>query len=398
MQSEVELSVVLPCLNEIETLAKCINKAKECMERLGVVGEVIVADNGSTDGSIQVAESNGALVVHVLEKGYGSALMGGITAAQGKFVIMGDADDSYSLDELDGFIESLRAGNDLVMGNRFGGVINKGAMPFLHKWLGNPVLSFLGRLFFKSDIRDFHCGLRGFNTQKIIDLNLQTTGMEFASELVVKSLLADYKVTQVPTNLQVDGRSRAPHLRTWRDGWRHLRFLLSYSPRWLFLYPGLFMLALGLPCTLILTQGDVHFGRITFSSQTLILTTFLVQIGVQLIWFSILSKASSTVRGFLPIDIEWKFLLTKLQRESNYIAYLILIMLGAGMLVYQMRDWIALSFGDLTPRDAIARSVLGVLLISTGLQSLVSQFLLNIVTLNWQPSDNLEKGRLRTNH
>lgn len=382
MQSEIELSVVLPCLNEIETLAICISKAKQCMERLGVVGEVIVADNGSTDGSIQVAHSNGARVVHVPAKGYGSALMGGISAAHGKFVIMGDADDSYSLEELDGFIASLRAGNDLVMGNRFGGVIKKGAMPFLHKWLGNPVLSFLGRLFFKSDIRDFHCGLRGFNRQKIIDLDLQTTGMEFASELVVKSLLADYKVTQVPTNLQVDGRSRAPHLRTWRDGWRHLRFLLSYSPRWLFLYPGFALTLIGTVGIVALSISDIKFGKVTLSVQTLIFFVLLFQLGLQFIWFAILSKASSTMRGFLPIDSEWLKMLKRVQRESNYLAYVAVMALGIGLVFRQFQIWAQISYGALTPREAVIGSVIGGLLISSGIQSIASQFLLNIVTLN----------------
>ncbi|HEY2557800.1 MAG TPA: glycosyltransferase family 2 protein, partial [Diaminobutyricibacter sp.] len=231
----IELTILMPCLNEAETLATCIVKARGYLDRSGVVGEIVIADNGSTDGSQAIAEANGARVVNVVDKGYGAALLGGISAANGTYVIMGDADDSYDFANLDQFVQRLRAGDDLVMGNRFLGGIEPGAMPPLHKYLGNPVLSSIGRLFFKSPIRDFHCGLRGFNRQKMLDLHLQTTGMEFASEMVVKASLGGRRVSEVPTTLKKDGRSRPPHLRSWRDGWRHLRFLLIFSPRWLFL-------------------------------------------------------------------------------------------------------------------------------------------------------------------
>ena len=241
----MELTILMPCLNEAETIARCVDKARSFLARTGTEGEVLVADNGSNDGSIQIAEAHGARVAHVAMRGYGAALIHGINAAHGKYVIMADSDDSYDLQHLDAFISQLRQGNDLVMGNRFKGGIAQGAMPFLHKYLGNPVLSRIGRLFFSIPVHDFHCGLRGFNRQRILDLELATTGMEFASEMVVRSALAKYKITEVPTTLQKDGRSRPPHLRTWSDGWRHLRFLLLLCPRWLFLYPGIAILLMG---------------------------------------------------------------------------------------------------------------------------------------------------------
>jgi glycosyltransferase involved in cell wall biosynthesis len=257
----IELSIVMPCLNEAETLATCIDKAQGYLERSGVVGEVVIADNGSTDGSQDIARAHGARVVDVPAKGYGSALMGGNDAARGEYVIMGDADDSYDFSRLDPFVERLRAGDELVMGNRFKGGIAEGAMPPLHKYLGNPVLSWIGRVLFRSPIGDFHCGLRGFNRRSILNLHLQTTGMEFASEVVVKSTLGGLRVSEVPTTLDKDGRSRPPHLRSWRDGWRHLRFLFCHAPDTVLLYPGFALALFGLVANLLFMFGDVHFLR-----------------------------------------------------------------------------------------------------------------------------------------
>lgn len=240
-----ELTILMPCLNEAETLARCITKARAFLIRSGIVGEVLIADNGSTDGSQQIAAVQGARVVAVKKKGYGSALLGGIHAARGRYVIMGDSDDSYDFSRLDGFVEKLRDGCQLVMGNRFLGGIEPGAMPALHRYLGNPVLSTIGRLFFRSPCGDFHCGLRGFDRDAVLALDLQSPGMEFASEMVVKATIRELRIAEVPTTLSPDGRSRPPHLKSWRDGWRHLRFLLLFSPRWLFLFPGaaLFLVA-----------------------------------------------------------------------------------------------------------------------------------------------------------
>ena len=260
----VELSVVMPCLNERATVGICVKKALEAMERHGIRGEVIVADNGSTDGSREIASALGARVVPIETRGYGSALRGGIAAARGRFVLMGDADDSYDFGQLGAFVGKLREGYDLVMGNRFQGGILPGAMPPLHRYLGNPVLTGIGRLFFKSPVGDFHCGLRAFRKDAIEGLGLRTLGMEFASEMVVKATAFGLRVTEIPTTLSPDGRDRAPHLRTWRDGWRHLRFLLLYSPRWLFLYPGLALFVLGSVVSALLLPGPRMIGRVGF--------------------------------------------------------------------------------------------------------------------------------------
>src|SRR5215469_13786108 len=253
----LELTILMPCLNEAETVATCVRKARGFLERAGIDGEVLVADNGSSDGSPELARDAGARVVRVVEKGYGSALLGGIRAAYGKFVIMGDADDSYDFSQLDAFVNGLRAGNTLVMGHRFRGGIRPGAMPPLHRYLGNPVLSFAGRLFFSSRVGDFHCGLRGMDREAVLKLGLRAPGMEFASEMVVKATLAGWRIAEVPTVLSPAGRSRPPHLRSWRDGWRHLRFLLMMTPRWLMLYPGLSLILVGVSAELALLHGPI---------------------------------------------------------------------------------------------------------------------------------------------
>lgn len=383
MNNSIELSIVLPCLNEAETLEICIRKAFKSIEVLGLQNssEVVIADNGSTDGSQEIAIRSGARVVDVKEKGYGNALIGGIKSAKGRFVIMGDADDSYSLDSLDGFVHQLRDGADLVMGNRFAGVIEKGAMPFLHKYLGNPVLSFLGRTFFKTKISDFHCGLRGFNRDKVLQLNLQTTGMEFASELVVRSVLSEYKIVEVPTNLKKDGRSRPPHLNTWRDGWRHLVFLLSYSPKWLFLYPGLILGTLGLLGLIILFNGDFSLSQITLGLQSLIFCGVALNLGHQLIWFSILSQQSSIDKGFLPESQTWQRKQELATSKLATFSYVGFFFAGVIILSSQAIRWINVSFGDLNVSSAIRGATYGSVLISLGLQGFLSQFLLNIVIM-----------------
>src|SRR6202161_2829366 len=271
----------MPCLNEAETVATCVRKAMGFLAESGISGEVVVADNGSTDGSQQLDEAEGARVVPVSEKGYGNALLGGIEAAHGKYIIMGDADDSYDFTNRMPYVDELRKGADLVMGNRFAGGIAPGAMPPLHRYLGNPVLSYVGRLFFRSKIGDFHCGLRGFNRDSVLALGLQATGMEFASEMVVKAALAGQHVTEVPTTLAKDGRSRPPHLHTWRDGWRHLRFLLLFCPRWLFSAPGIVMIVLGLIIGGATATGPITIGDVTFDIDTLVAAGGIVIIGFQ---------------------------------------------------------------------------------------------------------------------
>src|SRR6202042_2802529 len=268
--SELLVTILMPCLNEAETLAFCVRQAVAALRDNNIAGEVIVADNGSTDGSQKIATDEGARVVPVPIRGYGAALLAGIEAARGKYVLMADADASYDFGQLPRFLAKLEEGNDLVMGNRFSGEIKPGAMPPLHRYLGNPVLSYIGRLFFNIPARDFHCGIRAFRRDAMLDLNLRTTGMEFASEMVVKSSLANLRLSEVPTTLSPDGRSRPPHLRTWRDGWRHLRFLLLFSPRWLFLIPGATLLAVGMVLSVAVLPGPLVLGGITLDVNTLV--------------------------------------------------------------------------------------------------------------------------------
>ncbi|MEN9325039.1 MAG: hypothetical protein RL414_793 [Actinomycetota bacterium] len=389
MHSEIEVSVVLPCLNEAETLATCIAKAQRSLAELGITGEVLVADNGSTDSSQEIARALNARVIPVPLKGYGSALWAGFKEAKGKYIIMADADDSYSLDNLEPFVNELRRGSDLVMGNRFAGTIHKGAMPWLHKYLGNPILSFIGRVFFKSDIKDFHCGMRGLNKKSILALELHTSGMEFASELVVKSIFANYLITQVPTDLKKDGRTRPPHLKTWRDGWRHLRFLLSYSPRWLFFYPGLLLTAIGTIGTSLLVISSRQFLATRFDLQSLVFCNFLLISGTQLIWFALLSKASSIARNLMPFEPKWKRIFGFVRNEKIYLVYLLLIGLGSAVLIGQITQWAEVSFGELDVSQAVRNSLAGATITFLGFQSLMSHFLLSIVLMGTNDNSKL---------
>jgi glycosyltransferase involved in cell wall biosynthesis len=349
----VELSVVMPCLNEAETVETCVRKALGFFAEHGVDGEVVIADNGSTDGSQQLARDAGARVVPVSAKGYGSALMGGIRAARGTYVAMGDADDSYDFTALMPFLEQLRDGADLVMGNRFKGGIAPGAMPALHKYLGNPVLSFVGRLFFRSKIGDFHCGLRAFRRESIMRLGLQTGGMEFASEMVVRCTLAKYDIREVPTTLSPDGRSRAPHLSTWRDGWRHLRFLMLYSPRWLFLIPGLLLMTLGLVGSVALSAGPIHVGDIAFDVDTLVGTSAILVIGFQAVLFALLTKVYAMEEGFLPHDKRVQRIVDSWSLERGLVVGGLLALAGLVGLVASLVHWQGHSFGELDPRDSL---------------------------------------------
>ncbi|GAA0940643.1 glycosyltransferase family 2 protein [Nonomuraea longicatena] len=349
----MELTVVMPCLNEAETVEVCVRKAIACMKAHGIEGEVLIADNGSTDGSQQLARDAGARVVHVDDKGYGNALMGGIRAARGKYVIMGDADDSYDFEGLLPFVEQLRDGADLVMGNRFKGGIAPGAMPPLHRYLGNPVLSFVGRLFFPSAIGDFHCGLRGFRRESILRLGLQTGGMEFASEMVVKSTLQGLDVREVPTTLSPDGRSRPPHLRSWRDGWRHLRFLLLYSPKWLFFIPGLALMAVGLVMGTRLTFGPLRIGELAFDVDTLVGASAMVVIGFQAALFALFTKVYAAEEGFLPESPRIRKLLGHVTLERGLIIGGLLAVAGLVGLVMSLVHWQVRSFGELDPRESL---------------------------------------------
>src|SRR4051812_30685069 len=329
MAEDIELSIVMPCLNEAETLEKCIVKAQAYLVRTGIAGEVVIGDNGSTDGSQDIARKAGARIVDVPIRGYGAALMGAIEGSRGKYVIMGDSDDSYDFSNLDLFVAKLREGYDLVMGNRFKGGIQPGAMPFLHRYLGNPVLSFIGRLFFKSAIRDFHCGLRGFRQDIVKILGLQTTGMEFASELVVKSTLFKLKIAEVPTTLDKDGRSRPPHLRTWRDGWRHLRFMLLYSPRWLFLYPGAVLMIAGLLLGGALLPGPLKVSeRVGLDVHTLLFAFAAVLRGFQGVAFAVCARVYALQEGLLPTDPALERMLSRFTLETGLIVGAALLSFG----------------------------------------------------------------------
>lgn len=369
----LELSIVMPCLNEAETLAVCIQKANGYLRRSGVSGEVVIADNGSTDGSQEIARAHGARVVDVAAKGYGSALMGGIEASYGRYIIMGDADDSYDFSKLDPFVERLRAGDQLVMGNRFKGGIADGAMPPLHKYLGNPVLSWVGRVLFRSPIADFHCGLRGFDRKSILDLHLQTTGMEFASEVVVKATLGGLRVSEVPTTLDKDGRSRPPHLRSWRDGWRHLRFLLIFSPRWLFLIPGAVAFFLGLVGTLFLAFGPLAFGGIGFDISSQVYLAALTVVGYQAILFAILTKIYAQHEGFnIPRSRSFDRLERRISLESGALAGLVLFIVGLAIGVVQFATWASSGFGALDPSATVRTAVLAALFMMLGAQTIMA--------------------------
>jgi glycosyltransferase involved in cell wall biosynthesis len=378
----IELSIVMPCLNEAETLATCIDKAQGYLERSGVVGEVFIADNGSTDGSQDIARAHGARVVDVPAKGYGSALMGGIDAARGEYVIMGDADDSYDFSRLDPFVERLRAGDELVMGNRFKGGIAEGAMPPLHKYLGNPVLSWIGRVLFRSPIGDVHCGLRGFNRRSILNLHLQTTGMEFASEVVVKSTLGGLRVSEVPTTLDKDGRSRPPHLRSWRDGWRHLRFLLIFSPRWLFLIPGAVAFFIGLLGTLFISFGPIILGDVGFDVSSQVYLAALTVVGYQSVLFAILTKIYAQHEGFrIPRSRNFDRLERRLRLESSALVGLAIFVIGLAIAIWQFSVWASTGFGALDPTSTLRTAVLAALLMMLGAQTIMAGMFLGVLNV-----------------
>jgi glycosyltransferase involved in cell wall biosynthesis len=380
-QPALELSIVMPCLNEAETLETCIAKAQQSIRELNLSGEVIIADNGSTDGSQQIAARLGARVVNVAARGYGSALMGGILAARGKYVIMGDADDSYDFTDLGPFVEKLRGGYDLVMGNRFKGGIKSGAMPRLHRYLGNPVLTGIGRILFRSPCGDFHCGLRGFSRDAIMRLDLRTTGMEFASEMVVKATLREMRIAEVPTILSPDGRNRPPHLRSWRDGWRHLRFLLLYSPRWLFLYPGMLLVLGGLITGAWLFRGTVFIGHIGFDVQTLLYAAVAIIIGLQAIIFALFTKVFAISEGLLPEDPRLNRVFRYVTLEVGLIAGGLLFLMGLAGSIYAVGSWEATSFGPLDPSKTLRIIIPSATALTVGCQIILSSFFLSVLRL-----------------
>ncbi len=380
--SEVELTILMPCLNEAETVATCVTKAMSWLRDHGVDGEVIVADNGSTDGSQELAAGAGARVIAIPRRGYGAALIGGIEAARGRYVIMGDADDSYDFTALDRFVEELQAGADLVMGNRFAGGIEPGAMPFLHRYLGNPVLSSIGRLFFRLQVKDFHCGLRGFRRDAVLQLGLVTTGMEFASEMVVKAGLHGLELREVPTVLRPDGRSRKPHLRTWPDGWRHLRFLLLYSPRWLFLMPGFFLFVAGLVATTALVIGPVHLGDSELDVSALVYAAGATIVGFQAVSFALFTKIYAVAKGFLPPDNRVDRLGARFRLERGVFVGLLVFVVGVVAAVLSLWRWRQEGFGELDPGRQLRVVVPATLGLVLGSSTVLGSFFLSILGMD----------------
>jgi hypothetical protein len=377
----IELTIVMPCLNEAETLAACITKARSFFDRSGVKGEIVIADNGSTDGSQQIAIGLGARVVDVPVRGYGAALAAGIDAARGRFVVMGDSDDSYDFSRLDAYVEKLRDGFELVMGNRFKGGIAPGAMPPLHRYLGNPVLSTIGRMFFPTSVGDFHCGLRGFDRTAVQGLNLRTTGMEFASEMVVKASLAKLRIAEVPTTLSPDGRSRPPHLRSWRDGWRHLRFLLMFAPRSLFLYPGLALIALGLLACGLVLPGPLRMGSVVFDVHTLVIGMAAILVGTQMVIFFLLAKQHAISVGVLPMGDNFSAFRRLFRLEYALLLAGALVLLGVAGILVAVANWSALSFGVLDYSRMMRLVVPAVTLLAVGVQVAMAAFLSSILDL-----------------
>jgi glycosyltransferase involved in cell wall biosynthesis len=381
MESKIELSIVMPCLNEAETLASCITKAQSFLESNQVYGEIIIADNGSTDGSIEIAKSHNARLVHVKQKGYGSALRAGINSSKGTYTIMADADDSYDFSHLMPFLNELRNGYDLVMGNRFKGGIEKGAMPFLHKYLGNPVLSFIGRLFFKIKIGDFHCGLRGFSNEAYSKLDLRTTGMEFASEMIVKAKLNALSITEVPTKLSKDGRTRAPHLNTWSDGWRHLRFLMLYAPNWLFLFPGILTFIIGLTGLMLLIKKPMVINDITFDVHTLLYASSLMLIGFQFILFYALTKIFAVENKLLPKSNRYQKLFKFLNLESGLIVGFLLLATGILLSYFGFSSWKSTGFGQLNISTTLRTIIPAVMSLQLGIQIILFSLFFSVLGL-----------------
>lgn len=384
-KKEIELSIVMPCLNEAETLEICIKKCMGFIAENNLSAEVIIADNGSSDGSQEIATRNGARVVNVPRRGYGAALIGGIEAAEGKFVAMGDADDSYDFTSLMPFIEKLRAGADLCMGNRFLGGIEPGAMPPLHKYLGNPVLSFIGRLFYNIPVGDFHCGLRAFNRQSILGLHLNTTGMEFASEMVVKAALFGLKMEEAPTTLKKDGRSRPPHLRSWRDGWRHLKFLLTFAPKWLFLIPGIILLTLGLGGLLWLMPSNGKIGGVEFGVHTLLYSSAFILMSAQVLSFAYLARLFGVREEF------WREgkILNKIHKfftvENGCIIGGLLILTGIILAVRAVNLWASNAYGPINDSQLMRLAIPSILASCLGLQSIFTAFFAGLLS---QPRPN----------
>lgn len=382
-QATIELSVLMPCLNEARTVEDCVRTARACLAASGIVGEVVVADNGSTDGSVDLARAAGARVVHVPERGYGAALIAGIHAARGRFVIMADADSSYDFAQLGVFLSELRRGAELVMGNRFAGGISRGAMPPLHKYLGNPVLSGIGRLFFRTPIRDFHCGMRGFNRESILRLDMRTTGMEFASEMIVKATLQGLRICEVPTTLKPDGRDRPPHLRSWRDGWRHLRFLLVHAPAWLFMWPGLLCFTVGALGVAAIGLAPVRIlDGVVLDIHSMLYASAAATLGFQMILLAGLSSFHALSTGVLlrlPPGVGWVRAVTL---ERGLVAGALLVVAGMALAVVGLSAWVGVDFASLDPRSVMRLAIPSCMLLAMGGEAMLAAFMFEVLRIH----------------
>jgi glycosyltransferase involved in cell wall biosynthesis len=379
IERAIELSIVMPCLNEAETLGICIDKAQAALQKHDLRGEVIIADNGSTDGSIQIAESKGARVVHVPHKGYGAALTAGFKAAHGRYIIMGDSDDSYDFGEIMPFVERLRHGDAMVMGTRMRGKILSGAMPVLHRYFGNPVLTGLGNLFFHTRLSDYHCGMRGFDRQMILDLGLRTPGMEFATEMIAKAALHKSTISEVPITYHPDGRTRAPHLRTWRDGWRHLRFMLLLSPAWTFLYPGLLFVLLGIFGMVITLPGTFVIGEIGLDVHTLLVSGVAVIVGFQILTFWLAARLFAASIGLIPLPRAVFRFVKGAPLGTGLVVSVIAVGIGIIPLLLSIRDWQEVGFGALNYKVVLRQLIPGLVLIALGVQALVASFIVSLL-------------------
>jgi len=380
-ETDLELTILLPCLNERETLGSCICKAQDFLEENDIQGEILVSDNGSDDGSQDIAHYLGARVIDAPTRGYGAALKFGSLQARGKYIVMGDSDDSYDFSNLSPFLEKLREGNDLVMGNRLKGEIKPGAMPWKNRWVGTPLLSAIGKLFFRCPVGDFNCGLRGFSADAFKMMGLRTTGMEFASEMIVKATLLGMKIAEVPTTLAPDGRTRPPHLRPWRDGWRHLRFMLLCSPRWLFLHPGLFLMLAGLSVGGWLLSGPRTVGNITLDIHTLFFSAIAALIGFQAVLFAFFSKTFAITEGLLPPDAKMKKILRFFNLEAWLLIGASLVVAGLGGAIYGVRVWEVHGFGPLVPSHVMRLAIPSGFSLALGCQLILSAFFISLLRM-----------------
>ena len=391
MQSEIELTVVMPCLNEAETLEACVVKAQSFLDRSGIRGEIVIGDNGSTDGSQAIATRLGARVVDVPIRGYGAALYAACMSARGRYIVMGDSDDSYDFSDLSQFVERLRAGNDLVMGNRFKGEIKPGAMPWKNRYIGNPVLSRIGQLLFPSHLGDFHCGIRGFSKSAFERMDLRTTGMEFASEMVIKATQMKMRMDEVPTTLSPDGRSRPPHLRPYRDGWRHLRFMLLFSPNWLFLYPGLVLMAVTFVLGAMLVAGPVNVAGHQLNVNTLIYCAFFLLIGFQSVMFSLLSRIYAVQENLYPITESYKKAFKNITLESGLIVGLTMSLVGFVLALYTVFQWKQQRFGELDLFHVARIVIPAATLLALGVEIMLFSFFLSTLGLSIRHYDDLRR-------